>query len=70
MSRWQPTPYVSTDDRFPLDGQDNLYSGKLTWNLGADLDLVGTVFADPTRIDGRLGRGSAAGGRAPSSPRS
>ena len=27
--------HVSTEDRFPLDAADNLYSGKLTWNAAS-----------------------------------
>ncbi len=31
---------------------DNLYSGKLTWNLATSTTIVGTVFADPTTSSG------------------
>jgi Carboxypeptidase regulatory-like domain/TonB dependent receptor-like, beta-barrel/TonB-dependent Receptor Plug Domain len=53
----QISPYVSTDlvsdtMRFPFDETDNLYSGKLTWNLAASTTLVGSVFADPTQDAG------------------
>ncbi|MFY9552976.1 MAG: TonB-dependent receptor [Thermoanaerobaculia bacterium] len=53
----QISPYVSTDlvpetMRFPFDETDNLYSGKLTWNLAASTTLFGSVFADPTRNAG------------------
>src|SRR5262245_6814486 len=37
---------------FPLSGTDNLYSGKLTWNISPATTLVGTVFADPTTNSG------------------
>ncbi|HEY7111633.1 MAG TPA: TonB-dependent receptor, partial [Thermoanaerobaculia bacterium] len=43
---------VSKDDKFPADSTDNLYSGKLTWNITAGTTLVGTVFADPSKITG------------------
>ena len=51
------SPYVSTDlvpdtMTFPFDETDNLYSGKLTWNLAASTTLVGSVFADPTQDAG------------------
>ncbi len=53
----QISPYVSTDRvtdtmRFPFDETDNLYSGKLTWNLAAGTTIVGSVFADPTQTTG------------------
>ncbi len=38
--------------RFPLDGTDELYSLKLTWNPSPASTLVGTLFADPTRNSG------------------
>lgn len=31
-----------------MEGTDNLYSGKLTWNVATGSTLVGTIFADPT----------------------
>src|SRR5262249_51043542 len=46
---------VSTSDRFPVDGYDNLYSGKLTWNAASGTTVVGTVFGDPTTITGASG---------------
>jgi len=49
------TPYVSPSDRFPIDGTDNLYSGKLTWNIGTGTALVGTIFSDPTSNKGAAG---------------
>ena len=52
VSRVQASTYVSTDDRFPLDAADNLYSGKLTWNAAASTSVVGTVFADPSTNSG------------------
>ncbi|HEY3203819.1 MAG TPA: TonB-dependent receptor [Thermoanaerobaculia bacterium] len=64
VSRVVSTLHVSTDDRFPLDSTDNLYSGKLTWNVAPTTSVVGTVFADPSTssgasgVDPRQGRGS------------
>ena len=46
---------MSASDQFPLDGTDNLYSGKLTWNLAAGTSIVGTVFSDPTSNTGAAG---------------
>jgi hypothetical protein len=43
---------VPSTMRFPLEGTDNLYSGKLTWNVSPSASVVGTVFADPTTNSG------------------
>ena len=43
---------VSKDDKFPADSTDNLYSGKLTWNVTSGTTLVGTIFADPSSVTG------------------
>ena len=45
-------PLVSTSDRFPLDSADNLYSGKLTWNVAPSTSIVAAVFGDPTASSG------------------
>jgi hypothetical protein len=55
VSRVVPSPLVSTDDKFPLDLTDNLYSGKLTWNLASSTSIVATVFADPSTKSGAAG---------------
>jgi len=55
VSRWVDSADVSTSDRFPIDGKDNLYSGKLTWNIGSSATLVGTIFGDPTMFKGASG---------------
>jgi hypothetical protein len=55
VSRLQSSDHVSTEDRFPLDAADNLYSGKLTWNPRSSTTIVGTVFADPTTSSGAAG---------------
>jgi hypothetical protein len=66
ISRYVANAFVSTSDRFPVNGTDTLYSGKLTWNIAASSTLVATVFADPTTNSGaggadpRLGHGSVA----------
>ena len=52
ISPYVAGPLVSTSDRFPLDKTDNLYSGKLTWNIASSSTLVGSVFADPTTSTG------------------
>jgi hypothetical protein len=52
VSRYEASPLVPTTMRFPLEGTDNLYSAKLTWNIGPGSTLVGTVFADPTTNSG------------------
>jgi len=49
------TAYVTTEERFPLEGTDDLYSGKLTWNVASGTSVVGTLFADPTTITGAAG---------------
>jgi carboxypeptidase family protein/TonB-dependent receptor-like protein len=52
LSRYDSTPLVPSTMTFPLDGTDNLYSGKLTWNLSRGSTLVASVFADPTTNSG------------------
>ena len=55
VSRLQSSTHVSTEDLFPLDATNNLYSGKLTWNLASSTTIVGTVFADPSTSSGAAG---------------
>ena len=63
ISRVEANDRISTDDRFPLDAVTNLYSGKMTWNIGPISSVVATVFSDPTSnagagaADPRLGHG-------------
>jgi carboxypeptidase family protein/TonB-dependent receptor-like protein len=52
VSRVNEATHVSKSDRFPIDTTSNLYSGKLTWNLGPSTTIVGTVFADPSTNSG------------------
>ncbi len=55
LSRLEPSALVSTEDRFPFDSTEYLYSGKLTWNAGPSTTVVGTVFADPSTASGAAG---------------
>jgi hypothetical protein len=55
LSRFEPTTFVSTEDRFPSDSRETLYSGKLTWSAGRSTSVVGTVFADPMTHEGVTG---------------
>lgn len=43
---------VNRNDKFPANSTDNLYSGKLTWNIATGTTLVGTIFADPSTVVG------------------
>src|SRR5262249_55972538 len=49
------TPYVTTSERVPPHEGDDLYSGKLTWNVAAPTTLVATIFADPSKSSGAAG---------------
>jgi len=51
-SRFVSTPAVPNTLLFPRNTTDNLYSGKLTWNIATGSSLVATVFADPSQING------------------
>jgi hypothetical protein len=51
-SRFVSTVAVPNTLLFPRNTTDNLYSGKLTWNIAAGSSLVATVFADPSQING------------------
>lgn len=55
LSRVESSALVSREDRFPFDGAEDLYSGKLTWNLRSSTTVVGTVFADPSTTSGAAG---------------
>ena len=56
ISRWEAAPLVPTSDRFPLNSTENLYSGKLTWNVSTGTTLVATVFGDPSETTGASGQ--------------
>src|SRR5450830_1126794 len=55
VSRITSSPLVPNTLQFPLDATDNLYSGKLTWNVATGSTLVATAFADPTTNSGAGG---------------
>jgi outer membrane receptor protein involved in Fe transport len=55
LSRVESSAYVSTEDRFPFDSTEDLYSGKVTWNAGPSTTVVGSVFADPSGSSGAAG---------------
>ena len=52
VSNYQDQLNVPASAQFPADSTDNLYSGKLTWNIGTGTTFVGTVFADPSKVTG------------------
>jgi len=52
VSRIASTDAVPNTIRFPLDGTDELYSLKVTWNPAPASTVVGTVFSDPTENSG------------------
>jgi hypothetical protein len=51
-SRYVSSPEVPDTLLFPRDQTDNLYSGKLTWNIANRTTLVATGFSDPSEIRG------------------
>jgi hypothetical protein len=60
-SRYFSSRDVPSSTLFPRDQTDNLYSGKLTWNIANTATLVATAFADPSRITGAARVGTAFG---------
>ena len=48
----QDPPLVPSTMLFPYNQSDNLYSGKLSWNIAAGSSLVATAFSDPSTISG------------------
>jgi hypothetical protein len=58
-SRYNSSPDVPSTMLFPRDQTDNLYSGKLTWNIGSHSNLVATAFSDPSTISGAARVGTA-----------
>jgi hypothetical protein len=60
-SRFVSTPAVPSTMLFPRDETDNLYSGKLTWNVASHTNLVATGFYDPSTISGAARVGTAGG---------
>ncbi|MEO8347470.1 MAG: TonB-dependent receptor, partial [Acidobacteriota bacterium] len=63
VSRYESSPLVPSTRRFPLEGTDNLYSGKLTWNVATGSTVVATIFADPT-VNSGAGRADPRQGQA------
>lgn len=51
-SRYVSTPAVPNTLLFPRDQTDDLFAGKLTWNIAPDTNLVATAFSDPSPISG------------------
>jgi outer membrane receptor protein involved in Fe transport len=52
VARTESSTYVSKDLLFPFDSTDNLYSGKITWNVAPSTTLVANAFADPSSTSG------------------
>jgi Carboxypeptidase regulatory-like domain/TonB-dependent Receptor Plug Domain/TonB dependent receptor len=52
ISRYNDSDLVSKNDKFPANSVDNLYSGKLTWNIATGSTLVASAFADPSTVNG------------------
>jgi hypothetical protein len=55
IARMASTGSVSNATNFPLEQSDNLYSGKITLNITQGTTLTGSVFNDPTNIEGAAG---------------
>ncbi|HEY3202419.1 MAG TPA: TonB-dependent receptor, partial [Thermoanaerobaculia bacterium] len=55
VARYVSSAAVPNTTEFPLDEVDNLYSGKLTFNIAQGSTLVATAFSDPTVIEGAGG---------------
>lgn len=55
LSRFQSSENVPASAKFPFDSAENLYSGKLTWNVASSTTVVATVFADPSTTSGAAG---------------
>ncbi|MEX1246338.1 MAG: TonB-dependent receptor [Thermoanaerobaculia bacterium] len=68
ISRYVSSELVPDTMEFPLESTDNLYSGKLTWNIAAGSTLVGSVFADPTTNAGASLADPRLGGQPISNP--
>ena len=55
VARYVGSTAVPNDLDFPMNENDNLYSGKLTFNIAQGSTLVATAFSDPTVIEGAAG---------------
>ena len=51
-SNFYSTPAVPNTMQFPRDLTENLFAGKLTWNISAGSSLVATAFSDPSQVNG------------------
>jgi hypothetical protein len=60
-SRYNSSPDVPSTMLFPRNQTDDLYSGKLTWNITSHSNLVATAFSDPSTISGAARAGTAGG---------
>ena len=67
-SRYNSTQAVPNTMLFPRDQTDNLYAGKLTWNIASHSNLVATAFSDPSTIDGAARVGTFGGAIASPDP--
>jgi hypothetical protein len=55
VARYASSATVNNNTEFPLDQWDNLYSGKLTFNIAQGTTLTGSYFSDPSVIEGAAG---------------
>ncbi|HEY6843078.1 MAG TPA: TonB-dependent receptor, partial [Thermoanaerobaculia bacterium] len=55
VARYVSSSVVPSSAKFPLNERDNLFSGKLTFNLFPATTIVATGFSDPTVITGAAG---------------
>jgi TonB dependent receptor/Carboxypeptidase regulatory-like domain/TonB-dependent Receptor Plug Domain len=55
VGRFADSAAVSNNEQFPLNQWDNLYSGKLTFNIAQGTTLTGSYFYDPSVIEGAAG---------------
>ena len=46
-SRYESTALVPYTMEFPIDGIENIYSGKITWKAAKGTTLIATAFGDP-----------------------
>jgi Carboxypeptidase regulatory-like domain/TonB-dependent Receptor Plug Domain len=60
-SRYNSSPQVPSTMLFPRDQTDDLYSGKLTWNIASHSNLVATAFSDPSTVSGAARVGTRGG---------
>ena len=51
-SNFFSTPTVPSTMLFPRNQTEDLFAGKLTWNIAASSNLVATAFSDPSQVNG------------------